>query len=350
MRNIIGHETAQQQFWDSCKSGKMAQSWIFLGPKGIGKSTFAKHAVRELLAGTISAKAVEIAASKPTMLFAEEAAPAPITPDSIHHPDHPIYRKVELGTHPDLLIIDTKVKEGEKKKNELGVDAIREVPNFLRLAAAEGSWRIVVIDDAEMMNKNAANALLKILEEPPPKSLIILIASTLGYFPPTIRSRCRVLKFTALPDDALRGYMRENFPAVHRPEDQSFYIQFAAGSLGNLKLLIEAEALSLYAEIKRMLEYMQARKTEWPRVHMLAEKCEVNPEVAQMIFNRLCETAIRPVSMTQPDSAREIMLRLKTPSGWLDYYDQMQDLVGKQQFLYLDGKQTWLNVMAKMAA
>ncbi len=350
MRSIIGHQTAQQQFWDACKSGKMAQSWIFLGPKGIGKSTFARHAARELLAGTISAKAVEIAASKPTMLFAEAAEPAPVTPDSIHHPDHPIYRKVELGTHPDLLILDTRVKEGEKKKNELGVDAIREVPAFLRLAAGEGSWRIVIIDDAEMMNKNASNALLKILEEPPPKSLIILVASTLGYFPPTIRSRCRVLKFTPLADTELSAFMHEHFPAVHRAEDQDFYIQFASGSLGNLKQLIEAEALTLYAEIKRMLEFMQAKKVEWPRIHMLAEKCDATPAVAQMIFNRLCEGAIRPVAMPQFEQTRQIMLQLKPAHAWLDYYDHMQDLVGKQQFLYLDGKQTWLNVMAKMAA
>ncbi len=352
MTSIIGQSAAIEEFWNTCRSGKIPQSWIFTGPKGIGKSTFALYAARELLAGTISAKAIEIAETKPTMLFAEPEAPKAPTPDSIHDPDHPLYRKVMAGTHPDLLVIDGKPKDGEKQKSELGVDFIREVPAFLRKAAAEGSWRIVIIDDAEMMNRNASNAILKILEEPPAKSLIILVASTLGYFPPTIRSRCRVLRFAPLSDSALREYMQNYFPAIHRESDQNAYIDLSSGSIGHLKLLIESDAMAICGEVKRMLEHIAAKSPEWPRMHDLAEKFGANPVVAQIIMNKICESAIRP---HQPDSPQEsdlrpVLLQIKPQQAWLEYYDHMQELVGKQQFLYLDAKQTWLNLMAKMAA
>jgi len=365
--SIIGQAKAKSVFAQSLSSGKMAQSWIFVGPKGVGKSSFAHYVIRELLADSVSldqsAPDVPSSPSESSMgLFgdlmpAAEAAPAqPEIPADLHHPDHPVYRKIHTKSHPDFLSIGID-PNSEKKKSELSVDEIREVSLFLRGTSSTGGWRVVLIDDAECMNKNAANALLKILEEPPPKSMIILIASTLGYFPPTIRSRCRVLPFQHLSDADVSQYLTANHPAVME-SDRSIITTLASGSIGQLNMIIQSGGLELFHDVRKLLDRADDKTQFWPAAHNIAEKMEKQPDIAPVIFNKIIEKAIfggapgsaKPAANDGFQSLCTRLLRQKSVPQWLDYYSDMQQLVGKQQFLYLDAKQTWLGLLGRLAA
>ncbi len=346
---LIGQDAATSQFWQAYAGGKMAQSWIFLGPKGVGKSTFALFAARELLSGGFSAEAILPPSPVVNSLFGEiaDAPSAATAPKSIHDPDHPLFRKIISRTHPDVLMIDMTPTSADARKSELTVDDLRAVASFLRGTPIEGGWRIVIIDDAERMNKNAANALLKILEEPPPRSLIILVASTIGFFPPTIRSRCRVLRFHALRDqDVLRHVERIN-PSLNA-EDKQVLVNLSAGSIGRAERLIAADGLSVYADINRFFLSIANNAPQWHLWHDIAEKFAAQGELAQSILHSIIQQAIQADGRSQ--AAQQPIFGIKSGKEWLDFHDEMQQLVGKQQFLYLDGKQVWLNLMAKIAA
>src|SRR5882724_5395502 len=187
---LAGHEAAEASLIAAHAQGKLPHAIIIGGPRGIGKSTLAFRLARFVLSqGTSGAG-----------LFA--AAPASLALAE----DHPVFSRVASGGHADLLTIERGINPNKWKKrdappdaearkrvlrDEIVVDDTREVANFLRLTAAEGGWRIVIVDSADDMNRNAANALLKILEEPPSRSLLLLVSHAPGRLLPTIRSRCR---------------------------------------------------------------------------------------------------------------------------------------------------------------
>ena len=350
---LLGHDQPVAQFWQAYSGGKMAQSWIFCGPKGVGKASFAMHAIRELLSGTASAQASPQSVEAPSagLFGAMVESPAPtVTLQSVHDPEHPLYRRIEARTHPDFLLIDLPtVAENGKIPTELSVDRLRAVAEFLRGTPSEGSWRIVLIDDADTMNKNAANALLKILEEPPPKSLIILIAATLGFFPPTIRSRCRVLRFAPLTDNVMLPLLQRLYPTLSAPE-QTLLLRLAQGSLGQAEQIIQAEGLALYPALLSCLLAAAANQSDQGAWHNMAEKLDKAGETGMALFGRLIEDMLHPMPDAHADPRLAQVLQGFGRDFWLQFYADWQELVGKQQFLYLDTKQVWLNLMTRFAA
>ena len=116
--------------------------------------------------------------------------------------DHPVFRKVAALSHPNLLLIRRSWVEKSKRYSQwIGVEEVRRLRAFLGHSAGEGGWRVVIVDRADELNQNAANALLKALEEPPPKTLFLLISSAEGRLPVTIRSRARTLRVAALGEE-----------------------------------------------------------------------------------------------------------------------------------------------------
>lgn len=171
--NLRGHEQAERVFGEALSSGRLHHAWLISGPAGIGKATLAFHLARVLLGAE--------------------------TPDS------PAARRVTAGTHGDLLEIVRAVDEKRGRlRSEITAADVRPVQAFMRHTATEGGWRVVIVDGAEFLNRFAANALLKILEEPPPRSIIFLTTSSPGALLPTIRSRCRPLVLSALSDAEMR--------------------------------------------------------------------------------------------------------------------------------------------------
>ncbi len=177
--SLFGHAAAERALRGAFDAGRLHHAWLLTGPEGIGKATLAYRFARALLAG-FPAPGLTVA------------------------PDHPVFRRVAAGSHPDLLAIARGYDEKKKAlRAEILVDDVRKVAGFLALTAAEGGWRVVVVDGADHLNRNAANALLKLLEEPPPRTVLLLTAAAPGRLLPTIRSRCRRL---ALPPLAARDF------------------------------------------------------------------------------------------------------------------------------------------------
>src|SRR4051794_477120 len=209
---IIGQDRAVEQFASAWATRRLHHAWLLAGPKGVGKATFAHAAARRVLAD---------AAGPPSDLEGLET-----------EGDHRIVKLVEAGSHPDMRQLGRLVNEktGNLARN-ISVDQVRELGEFLSLTPALSDWRVVVIDTVDELETSGANALLKILEEPPPNTIFFLISHAPGRLLPTIRSRCRRLNFGKLDDEAMTSLLASHAPDVAASEQQRT-IAMSGGSAG----------------------------------------------------------------------------------------------------------------------
>ncbi len=232
---IRGHDEAIGDFLAAWRSGQMHHAWLLTGPKGVGKATFARTAARRLLA--------------------EAAGPMPAEPGLDVDPDHRIARLLAADSHPDFKWLERILnKTGSALARNISVDQVRALGDLFAVTAAMSDWRIVVIDAADDLEASAANALLKMLEEPPAKCLFLLVSHVPGRLLPTIRSRCRVLEFPLLADDVMASVLAELAPET-AADKRAALVDAAQGSVGRaldfaaLDLApIRAEALAIMRE------------------------------------------------------------------------------------------------------
>ncbi len=185
---IVGQDRAVEQFATAWASRKLHHAWLIAGPKGVGKASFAHAASRRVLAES---------AGPPFDL------PVIATPD-----DHPIVKLIEAGSHPDMRWLERLPRErGEGLARNISVAQIRGLGEFLGLTSALSPWRVAVIDTVDELEPSGANALLKILEEPPANTIFFLVSHAPGRLLPTVRSRCRRLDFQKLDDDAMTSIL-----------------------------------------------------------------------------------------------------------------------------------------------
>ena len=207
---ILGQGRAVSAFADAWRLRKLHHAWLLAGPKGVGKARFGFAAARRVLAD----------AAGPTVDM-----PGIETPDN-----HPIVRLVKAGSHPDMRWLQRLPKEkGEGLARDITVKQVRELGDFMGMTAALSPWRVAVIDTVDELQSAGANALLKILEEPPPNTLFFLVTNAAGRLLPTIRSRCRRLEFAALGDDAMTSILEAHAPSVTVAERERI-IAMAGGS------------------------------------------------------------------------------------------------------------------------
>jgi len=208
---IHGQPRAVEQFTSAWQSRTMHHAWLLAGPRGVGKAAFAQAAVRRILA---------------------EAAGPPVDLPGLETPiDHPIVRLVEAGSHPDLRILERLERPTGGLARNINVDQVRTLAPLLGSTPFLSAWRAVVIDSADDLETPAANALLKMLEEPPANCLFLLVSHTPGRLLPTIRSRCHKLDFAPLDDDAMTSVLMEQLPSANTAE-RGRLIASAEGSPG----------------------------------------------------------------------------------------------------------------------
>ena len=222
---IVGQERAVEQFASAWSSRKLHHAWLLAGPKGVGKATFAEAAARRVLAD---------AAGPPSSL-------AGLATD----PEHPMVKLVDAGSHPDMRRLERLVNErtGNLARN-ITVDQVRSLADLFDLSPAMSDWRVVVIDAIDDLEPAAANALLKMLEEPPPNSLFFLVSHAPGRLLPTIRSRCRRLDFQRLGDDAMTSILEQRASALAAVERQRI-VAAAEGSAGRALAFAELDLAKL---------------------------------------------------------------------------------------------------------
>ena len=232
---IYGQDKAVSQFLEAWKSGAMHHAWLLAGPRGVGKASFAMAAAKRVLA---------------------EAGGPPVEAAGLDTPeDHPVGRLVAKQSHPDFRLLERLVNEKTGNlARSIKVDQVRELGELFAVTPALSPWRAVVIDSVDDMEDSAANALLKMLEEPPANSLFLLVSHVPGRLLPTIRSRCRRLDFQLLGDDAMTSVLDRELLELSAAE-RAKLLPLAGGSVGralacaSLDLApIEEQALAILRE------------------------------------------------------------------------------------------------------
>jgi DNA polymerase-3 subunit delta' len=246
---LFGHDAARAEFGEALASGRLHHAWLLVGPEGVGKATLAYHLARDVLA------------------IGEESAGA-------NAATHPIFRKVAGLAHPNLLLIRRSWNDKTKRYSQwIGVDEVRRLRNFLGHSAGETGWRVVIVDRADDLNQNAANAILKALEEPPLRTLFLLVATAEGRIPVTIRSRCRTLRVTGLEREDLEGAVRAALERDDHEVDAKTLSTALALSQGSVRRALElatGEGIALYRDIVTALAKLP--ELDGQAAHKLAER------------------------------------------------------------------------------
>ena len=221
---IVGQDRAVEQFASAWGSRKLHHAWLLAGPRGVGKATFAQAAARRVLADAAGPHVEE---------------PGIGSPD-----DHPIVKLVEAGSHPDMRRLGRVTNDKGNLNRNIKVDQVRELSEFMSMTAALSPWRVAIIDSVDDLETSGANALLKILEEPPANTLFFLVSHAPGRLLPTIRSRCRRVDFQNLNDDAMTSILQVRAPELSAAQLERV-IAMSGGSAGRAIAFAELDLAKL---------------------------------------------------------------------------------------------------------
>jgi DNA polymerase-3 subunit delta' len=262
---LYGHSGAERTLSEALSSGKMHHAWLVTGAEGIGKATLCYRAARAALAREdergMFAQGLDVDSACATA------------------------RQVLALSHPGRILIrrvyDTKAK---RFATSISVDEVRRLRNFLSLSAEAQGWRVVIVDSADDLNVNAANALLKSLEEPPPRTVFFIISAAPGRLLPTIRSRCRTLALTALARDDLKAAAVQALAAAGKPAltegDFAALELLAEGSPRRLLALLEGGGLALQQRIEKI--FASLPRLDLAAAHAISD--ELQPAAQEQKF------------------------------------------------------------------
>jgi DNA polymerase III subunit delta' len=226
---IRGHDMQIGRLLDAWRGGTMHHAWLLAGPKGVGKASFARAAAARVLAGDTGEAGLEV------------------------DPEHPMARLVAAGSHPDYRWIErVENKSGTALQRNISVDQVRELGELFTVTPSLGDWRVVVIDSVDDLEKSGANALLKMLEEPPAKCVFLLVSHVPGRLLPTIRSRCRRLDFQGLGDDVIASILEHQAPGIAAATTRAL-IGVAGGSAGRALAYADLDLAPLTAQAEAIL-------------------------------------------------------------------------------------------------
>lgn len=266
--DLVGHQASEAAFEAARARGRLHHAWLLTGPEGVGKATFAFRAARRLLG----------------------AAADPAWGELGSAPDHAVSRQVIARSHPDLFVLERLGEDGKARK-VIPVDEARALSEFFAKSPAAAPHRVAIIDAADDLNVNAANAILKTLEEPPPRGVLLMVSHAPGRLLPTIRSRCRRLAFAPLSLEAAAAFVREREDVS--AEDALRLARMANGAPGRAWTLAKADALAMDDAARALLE-------DLPQVNeglalSLADRFRGGEGMAQfsLLFDRLSERVHR---------------------------------------------------------
>lgn len=322
---LVGHRSAGDMLVGAYRAGKLPHALILSGPVGIGKATFAFHLAHHLL-------------KYPAFDGAPETLAEP-------DPQSSLFRQIATGAHPAVLHLTRPLNEKTKAyKSALTVDEIRKVSRFLSMTSHDGGYRVVIVDPADDMNTNAANALLKNLEEPPSRTLFILVVHAPGGLLPTIRSRCQLVRLTSLqPDELVAVLENVEQPVPAEPEARAALAKRAGGSVRAAILLTQYGGVEIAEAVDNLLA---TRQPDLVEAHRVADAVSGRDRaIAFDIFNR------RALDLLS-DAAREAALSgaIGRAKMLADTWQEARDAISETETYNLDKKQHALMMIDRLNA
>jgi DNA polymerase III subunit delta' len=320
---VIGHDSALKHVAKAYASGRMPHAWLITGIEGIGKATLAFHMAHYVLSGG------ENTLGKLNM-------------------QHPASRLVAAESHPDLFIVrrPTDEKTGIPKDIIPAEDA-RKIAPFLRMTASHGGWRMAIIDEAHALNRFGQNAILKVIEEPPSRCLIVLTATTVGALLPTIKSRCCLLPLKRLDTLALRTVLARSGLTLPEAGIERL-IAVSGGSAGFALQIAETQALPLIEELLALLRGLPA--LDMTRVHALGDRIGRKGESASFsVLEQFLTDTLRQAARGKALGMSSEILPLSIPlDRSLRLWDNVRQIFAKGLEANLDHKLAFVNAMTEI--
>ncbi len=346
--SLIGHDAAEAALLAAYASRRLPHGWLMTGPRGIGKATLAYRFARFLL-------------EHGDMPQDDGLFGAPPPPASLHtDPASRTFRLVGQGGHPGLAVVERAWDDKNKRlRGEIVVDDVRALHGFFGMTA-DAPWRIAIIDSADDMNRQAANALLKMLEEPPKRSILILLAHAPGRLLPTIRSRCQTLSLRPLAENQIARVIEENGVEM-APEDRDLIVALGEGSPGRTMALAESGGAELYRKAAALFE--QLPRLDASGLHRLGDAVAGRQSIDDFrLLGDLLDGILKRLIAFQATGGDEegavpgeaaLFARIGPRAGldqWIEVWENTRHLFARAEAVNLDPKQVTLVVFSKYQA
>ncbi len=343
---LSGHEAAEATLRTAVAQGRLHHAWLITGPRGVGKATLAYRFARFLLARGEGEPAMALFADEPARAEGLDMAP-----------DHPVFQRVAAGSEGNLFVLERGFDPRRgSMRGEIVIDDVRALGRFFAHTAAESGWRVAIVDSADEMNRSAANALLKILEEPPEQGILLLVAHAPGRLLPTIRSRCRHLALRPVADALVDDVLRTARPDLS-DEERGTLGALAEGAPGRAVRLAEEDGVTVYQSLLGILETMPG--LDRAAAHRLASglsgrTAQERYRIFLELFLDLLARMVRSAAMdTSPPDPRLARLRRRLMSAlpldrWVELWEKMGRLTARAEAVHLDRKQVILSLLTEM--
>lgn len=325
---LLGHGKTEKRLAKEIAATRLPHALIIAGPKGIGKATLAFRLARYLLAG----KAEEDAGG----LFGDAAPAESLDVDA----EDRAAKLIAAGSHPNLFYVqptDIDSITNKKRANPfIGISESRTIRDFLSHTPSEQGWRAVLVDGAEDMDIKAQNALLKTLEEPPAKTVIILITTAPGKFLPTIHSRCRMLPLTGLSDADMDILLDRALPDLSA-EEKSGLLALAEGSIGEALSLHDTGGADIYQDILSLFSGFSDADA-----HHLAAELAAKKDRFPLFMDILLKVLSRAAKQSLIDT--ETGFTQKTPQKWFTIWEDVKACYESCDYANLDRQTACLRI------
>lgn len=351
---LLGHIEAEQVLLNAVAGGRLPHAWLFTGPKGIGKATLAFRFARYLF--TRQSDAITAAGG----LFADDAVPESL-PDSLFvAPERPVFHRVASSGHGDLMTVERKLNDKGKLSTQIRVEDVRSAIDFAHKTSSEGGYKVIIVDGAELMNRSSENAFLKILEEPPGHSIIIMVSHNPGRLLPTTRSRCRTLVLKPLATDVVGNLLGRYMPEISG-SDALELARLSEGSIGRAMSLASGGGLDIYRNVVNI--FASLPNLDSSAVQALATRLSKSGdddayysgiELFRWWLSRVVLASSRGVSGDLSLSPEECVIAERAAATtilpiWLARLDQAESLIRSADPLSLDRKQVILSLFLSLA-